>query len=249
MATMMSWEPHFRGIINSDTAKVGLGGVLLGLVMGLSFLLVWLLSSFWCQFFIFAFLISVFHVLEFTMTSLFHTDSISFDSFLLNHSRDYHAALIAAVIEFWVEFIIFNCILGWQMKSVNFICIIGALIMMGGQALRTTAMIQCGRNFTHLVSDTKRAEHVLVKHGTYKFCRHPSYLGWFWWSLGSQIVLCNPVCFAAYFYASYKFFATRVEWEEENLLAFFGDEFREYHKNTPTLIPFVDPPLPPKKND
>lgn len=23
--------------------------------------------------------------------------------------------------------------------------------------------------------------------------RHPSYMGWFWWSIGTQLLLCNPV--------------------------------------------------------
>lgn len=247
---MASWEPHFRRIESSDTAKVGLGGVGIGLTMGLSAMFAMQTSSFWCEFFIFVFLVSVFHVLEFTMTSLFHTDTINFDSFLLNHSRDYHTALIAAVIEFWLEFIIFDCILGYQLKSINVMSVLGALVMLAGQIIRTTAMIQCGRNFTHIISDNKKPEHVLVTHGIYKYCRHPSYLGWFMWSLGSQMILCNPVCVAAYFYACHKFFTERLLWEEETLLSFFGDKFREYHANTPTYIPFVPgPPLPPKKAD
>lgn len=25
------------------------------------------------------------------------------------------------------------------------------------------------------------------------FSRHPSYMGWFWWSIGTQLLLCNPI--------------------------------------------------------
>lgn len=29
--------------------------------------------------------------------------------------------------------------------------------------------------------------HQLVTRGVYRFLRHPSYFGWFWWSLGTQV--------------------------------------------------------------
>lgn len=33
----------------------------------------------------------------------------------------------------------------------------------------------------------KNAGHVLVTHGVYSIFRHPSYVGWFYWSIGTQV--------------------------------------------------------------
>jgi protein-S-isoprenylcysteine O-methyltransferase len=64
-----------------------------------------------------------------------------------------------------------------------------------GQCFRVCAMWTCGRNFNHLIMEQREPEHTLVTHGVYAWLRHPSYCGWFWWSVGSQLLLCNPVCF------------------------------------------------------
>ena len=58
--------------------------------------------------------------------------------------------------------------------------------------------------------------------------RHPSYAGWFLWSLGSQLILVNPICLLAYAYVSFSFFSERIYCEEFMLLKFFGKEYREY---------------------
>ena len=49
----------------------------------------------------------------------------------------------------------------------------------------------------------------LVTHGIYSLSRHPSYAGWFYWSIGTQLLMCNPVCTLGYAYASWKFFEER----------------------------------------
>lgn len=33
----------------------------------------------------------------------------------------------------------------------------------------------------------RHEEHKLVTNGVYNFMRHPSYVGWFYWSLGTQV--------------------------------------------------------------
>lgn len=42
-------------------------------------------------------------------------------------------------------------------------------------------------NFSHLVQDEKQANHELVTYGIYRIWRHPSYVGWFYWSIGTQV--------------------------------------------------------------
>jgi len=53
----------------------------------------------------------------------------------------------------------------------------------------------------------------LVDSGFYSFSRHPSYFGWFWWSIGTELLLCNPICFIFYTYASWNFFNDRIPWD------------------------------------
>ena len=84
-----------------------------------------------------------------------------------------------------------------------------------------------------------RAGHELVTTGIYRYLRHPSYTGWFWWSVGTQLVLGNPLCFVAYACASYSFFADRIPFEEETLRDFYPREYPAYAARTFVLIPFL----------
>jgi protein-S-isoprenylcysteine O-methyltransferase len=87
-------------------------------------------------------------------------------------------------------------------------------------------------------------------------------MGWFWWSVGSQLLLANPICTAGFFYVSWRFFSRRIpyvllslilagfflllahgvfvpRYEEAKLLDFFPGEYEAYRKKTPTGIPFI----------
>lgn len=110
---------------------------------------------------------------------------------------------------------------------------------LGGQAIRLAALFTAKRAFTHEVAETRRAEHRLVSSGIYAYMRHPGYMGWFWWSIGTQILLGNPICTLGFAYAGYLFFSDRIRFEEEKLVEFFGDEYVRYRARTPTLIPFI----------
>jgi protein-S-isoprenylcysteine O-methyltransferase len=117
--------------------------------------------------------------------------------------------------------------------------LIGLVMCVGGQCVRSYAMWTCGHNFTHIVAERKKDEHVLVQHGIYSVSRHPSYFGWFWWSVGTQVLLCNPICCAAYAVVSYRFFRDRIAHEEATLRRFFPEQYPAYAARVPTLIPFI----------
>ena len=105
--------------------------------------------------------------------------------------------------------------------------------------MRKLAMFTARANFSHIISTEKEDSHVLVTSGVYAWTRHPSYMGWFWWSVGTQVLLCNPISAVAYAVASYVFFRERIEGEERLLLGFFGPEYDAYQQRTGTGIPFV----------
>lgn len=56
----------------------------------------------------------------------------------------------------------------------------------------------------------KKDDHVLVTSGIYQRVRHPSYFGFFYWALGTQLVLGNSFSFFAYAAALWRFFSHRV---------------------------------------
>ena len=73
------------------------------------------------------------------------------------------------------------------MKQLRWLSVIGLLLTVGGEALRKASMFTAGRNFNHYVQHTKHHDHRLVTEGVYSFFRHPSYVGWFFWSIGTQV--------------------------------------------------------------
>ena len=86
--------------------------------------------------------------------------------------------------------------------------------------VRIAALFTAKHNFTHEIADEKKPEHVLVTEGIYKYVRHPGYagallqslmhgthalpLGWFWWTVGTQVMLLNPICIAGFAFASWR---------------------------------------------
>jgi protein-S-isoprenylcysteine O-methyltransferase len=177
--------------------------------------------------------LSFFHFSEYIMTSLYNADTVNFDSFLLNHSRPYAIAAVASWTEYWLEAALLPSMVSPTVSQI------GLAMVVVGETIRKLAMYTAASNFTHIVADEHKEGHQLVTHGVYQLSRHPAYMGWFWWSVGTQVVLCNPICTVAYAAATYKFFSARVKIEEFYLLRFFGKKYLDYQKNVGTGIPFV----------
>ena len=77
--------------------------------------------------------------------------------------------------------------------------------------IRSLAMVQAGESFNHIVQHSKQDTHKLISRGIYKVFRHPSYFGFFWWGVGTQLVLGNTVCLAGFTYVLWVFFAVRID--------------------------------------
>lgn len=139
--------------------------------------------------------------------------------------------------------------------------------MLIGHGVRIAAFITAGSNFSHIVETgalvlpelcvyikyclanclpavacifaERRAEHQLITSGVYGTLRHPAYFGFFWWSVGTQILLCNPLCTVAYAVASWKFFSERIRYEEAYLRQFFGASYAQYRDCTTVGVPLI----------
>jgi len=239
-------SPQFRH--SKGLGRVGVGGMCVGVVWGgcvvtiiLSLLIIYttpqpytLLYTLvhWNTYLLF---LCTFHCLEFITTALYQPDKVSYDSFVINHSKTYTAAALISMVEFWVEEIIF-----YGSNKRMWIILMGLLLVVSGQIVRTVAMSTCGENFSHIIMrDRDGDSHHLVTTGIYTYLRHPSYTGWFYWSIGTQLLLCNPVSFILYTYASWRFFRDRIPYEEEVLIQCYGSEYISYIKKTVIGIPMV----------
>lgn len=65
--------------------------------------------------------------------------------------------------------------------------LVGLVLCLTGEFMRKIAMLTAGRSFNHYIQMTKDEDHHLVTHGIYAWSRHPSYVGWFYWSVGTQV--------------------------------------------------------------
>lgn len=178
--------------------------------------------------------LSFFHYSEYLITAITNPKSLSLDSFLLNHSMEYSLAAISSWLEFTVEKFIYP-----DMKQITWLAVIGLMMVIIGESLRKAAMLTAGSNFNHIVQNEKSNTHILVTAGVYSWFRHPSYVGWFYWSIGTQVLLCNPVCTIGYAVASWRFFKERIEEEEFTLIHFFGEQYLDYKRKVPTGLPFI----------
>ncbi|KAI5612300.1 protein-S-isoprenylcysteine O-methyltransferase [Silurus asotus] len=213
--------------------KVAVRACFLGFVFGCG-LIISFSDTTWTHFGWYMCSLAFFHYSEYLVTAIINPRSLSLDSFLLNHSVEYTVAAFSS----WMEFIVEKLLVP-ELKHLNWICAVGLIMVLCGEGLRKSAMLTAGSNFNHIVQNEKARSHVLVTNGVYSFFRHPSYVGWFYWSIGTQIMLCNPLCLSAYTLASWRFFKERVEEEEISLIHFFGEDYIEYKKKVPTGLPFI----------
>ncbi|KII95073.1 hypothetical protein PLICRDRAFT_25696 [Plicaturopsis crispa FD-325 SS-3] len=181
---------------------------------------------------------SAFHWGEFAVTAGWNRDKCSVDSpiaaYLLDNGAMYHIANGTAVLEYLIT-LYFKP----DIKAFPHVSTIGIVMVVVGQALRSAAMIHASTNFSHSVAFRKAEAHRLVTDGVYAWFRHPSYAGFFYWALGTQLVLQNSLTFVIFAVLLWRFFYQRTRAEERALIKFFGDEYVQYRKKVGTKIPFV----------
>jgi protein-S-isoprenylcysteine O-methyltransferase len=111
-------------------------------------------------------LVEIFHVSEFLLAMIFMRDELGWKSWLF--SRGYCLAMTFAVAEYFLElWLIPGLKATWWWEPQGLIALLGLAMVLAGEMVRKTAMVTAGRNFTHLIKQTKRPEHVLVTEGIY----------------------------------------------------------------------------------
>lgn len=206
----------------------GLGVVsMLGIALALN-------STRFFDFGIFLFFQTTFHMMEYIYIYVHKPKKCSWHSFLLDHSKKFQYTMLAAMVEYTLEWIFFP-----TLKCNVYIVFPATLVCLLGQSIRTYAMHFAAKNFDHQIRYHRDPNHELVQDGPYTFLRHPAYFGWFWWAISTQFLLGNPICICLFSYASWHFFNHRIADEEETLIGFFGDNYKKYQAKTAVGIPFI----------
>lgn len=180
----------------------------------------------------------LFHLAEFWTTAGWNPQKLSVDAFLLNNGRQYHYAHLFGLAEYIVSSY------AWPKKFDSVWCSPYALLgcgclLLAAQALRSMAMIQASVSFSHIVKSIKHDDHTLVTSGVYGWSRHPSYAGFFYWAIATQLLLGNVVSTFAFVIVLGRFFSARIKGEERHLVRFFEDDYVQYRKRVGTGLPFL----------
>ncbi|KAI5693238.1 hypothetical protein M8J75_011558 [Diaphorina citri] len=181
--------------------------------------------------------LSFFHYSEFLIIAMINPAEVKIDSFMLNHSLAYHVAVVASWIEYSLDMYFLPAYKLHPMAT--YLHSMGIVWCLSGEFIRKLAIFTASTNFNHIVQLRRKDDHRLVTNGIYSVFRHPSYVGWYLFSVGTQMVLVNPFCMVAYTLASWQFFNSRIYIEEESLVKFFGADYIAYQRRVKIWIPFI----------
>ncbi|KAJ7953681.1 Protein-S-isoprenylcysteine O-methyltransferase [Quillaja saponaria] len=174
-----------------------------------------------------------FHSSEYVLAIAIHGKSnVNLKSLLI--SKNYLLAMVFSLLEYSIEILLFM-----GLKEYWFISNLGLAMVVIGEIIRKMAIITAGEAFTHLIRTHPEEHHRLITHGIYRFVRHPGYSGFLIWSVGTQIMLCNPISTVLFAIVVWHFFAKRIPYEEYFLRQFFGFQYQEYAQRVLSGVPFV----------
>ena len=126
----------------------------------------------------------------------------------------------------------------WGHTLVSSIGFWGMYINMGCAVIAMTLIISGWKNIYRKYWSKERGNGSLVKKGVYRYIRHPQYTGLLLLSFGMMIewvtlplLILYPIMIGMYVRLAKK--------EEQDMLLEFGDEYREYMKETKMFLPFI----------
>ncbi|KAI9665136.1 MAG: hypothetical protein M1831_002146 [Alyxoria varia] len=180
--------------------------------------------------------LSLFHYLEYIITALYNPSGANISAFLLTNGRAYNIAHSLSLSEITLTTVFFSTHQS-TLSSPRRTIPLGLLLILLGQSVRTLAMAHAGPSFNHTVQTSKLKGHALVTGGVYSVFRHPAYFGFFWWAIGTQVVVGNLACGLGYAGVLWVFFSRRIRGEEDLLVQFFGEGYVRYRRRTVVGIP------------
>jgi protein-S-isoprenylcysteine O-methyltransferase Ste14 len=137
---------------------------------------------------------------------------------------------LAAVLE--ATYLRFPQSLAWDLTATLAVGAIGL-----GLVLRTWAVRTLGRLFTMHIDIQK--DHVLVCEGPFRFVRHPSYLGALITYLATTVLLHAWFSLLIAAILLPLAFMRRIRYEEEALVATFGEPYEAYRLRVKRMLPWI----------
>ncbi|TIB74191.1 farnesyl cysteine-carboxyl methyltransferase, mediates the carboxyl methylation step during C-termin [Wallemia mellicola] len=251
-ANQIESPPRLNGSLTNSAFSISLIAFTLGAVFGLSLLpglsvinldlsaiIPTALHS--TQVSLYLVILCWFHLWEFLSTAGWNMTKTSVDSYLLNNGYSYTAAHAFGLVSHYLLILFYPSI-----SQNHYLIISGLALVVVGQVLRTLAMVHASESFSHHVASFKQKDHKLVTNGVYRIVRHPSYLGFYLWALGTQMILTNPLSFIAFAIILHRFFTDRIKHilliladEETYLVKFFGNDYQSYKNNVYSFFPYI----------
>lgn len=214
------------------TYKVAVRALNLGMVFGIGWLLLES-QSVLHYFATLACVVTFFHWSEFIFICFVrYSQDLNLDAYELNSSLEYQIILVGGLIELYVEWV------KWPDKfNVNLGSLPLGLVVLG-EILRKLAILNLWECFSHDLSPVRGAR--LVTYGLYTVIRHPYYLGWMFWLVGLQLLLCNPITTCLAIVVFWNYFDERVNEEEFQLSVIYRQDFSLYQQKVPlTGLPLI----------
>ena len=229
---------------NSNFRYQYIAGFSLILILCFSLALIIFTQTKYYQILCYLITLTIYHYTEFFSEVLFHFQDLQKDAFLIYENKRWVISTLSSFAESILGVYFF-----YEYKNIKILFILGLIMTIIGQYFRIASLFTGKSNFTHKIQLKKRKNHVLVKYGIYSICRHPSYFGFFIWSVGIEIMCVNPICTIAFAYILFQFFKARIELEEEYLIRFFGMEYIKYRRQVGVLMPFINISKETEKNN
>ena len=113
--------------------------------------------------------------------------------------------------------------------------VLGSVVFIAGLYVLQRSHFDLARNFSPSLFIQK--QHTLVRHGIYKYIRHPMYLSFWCWAVGQALLIPNWIAGPLGIIAFSFIYLFRVEHEEQQLIEYFGDSYRDYKKSTGRFFP------------
>lgn len=146
-------------------------------------------------------------------------------------SRDYTFYLIYI---FYIVLLVNAIISILEEEYIFLLALLGFIPILLSTYINFVARRDLARYWTPFANTGK--EQKLIKTGIYAKVRHPIYLSGLILSLGLTLIAGN-LYGLLFFFLSLIAFVTRIKKEERELISRFGEEYKQYAKETPLLIP------------
>jgi protein-S-isoprenylcysteine O-methyltransferase Ste14 len=119
----------------------------------------------------------------------------------------------------------------------NWLHACGLAAMVAGLWFFWRSHVDLGLNWS--VTLETRKGHEIVKHGLYRYIRHPMYLAIWLFSFGQALLLDNWLAGWSVVFAFALMYCMRTPQEEEMMLDRFGDAYKDYMAETGRLFPRI----------